>query len=417
MDNDKKGIISLLLTKRSDFVKLILGAFILALGTSLLANYLTYLLKNQMVWVAILSGGFIVSVLTYLVLSIISENTREIEIDSVIVFDRKNKSVFPILRYEFSESLNETLTAVFIEDEALKKYWEDDFKDEKEKKPHNGRNTETHKPEDTKETSLKEMSNNVGYFSIVRVTADDVEEKTKSNKILEEAVEYIIIEQLSTHLSTYFNDYDEHDKLIKEYTRSDFPEILLQNRIINLLSTPFEDRAIFVKAGMTENPPEGEIVSIYGGDGSRFTRFDLVLPSGSTVKRPSDGVIVLENKRISLRIEVHYDGFTATLPGGFEHNYLGIIDRELDARQLNISLSYRIKPETLFFRSKWNYHNWVDSFAKDLFEFASFDNFIEKINWETTFTGIVTASHRRRILKEREEEKKKSTTTNDGEKS
>jgi hypothetical protein len=397
------------LAKRTDLIKLILAACILALGISLIANYLTDLLVKDSPFIILFFGLiFVLLVVIFFIYSIIIEADKKIEIKGIVAFENKTNKIHPIVRYEFSEKLVDTLNAVFLENEALKRYWNEEFiKNESEKE----------KKEKQKQIKASEKENpelakksDIGYFSIVRITEEiSKKEKTKSDKILEEVVEYLIIEQLSTHLSTYFNDYSEQDKILKEYTRHDFPEILLQNRIVNLLSTPFEDRAIFVKAGMTENPPEGEVVAIYGDDGSRFSRFDLTLPKGSIVKRASNGILTVENNRIFLQIEIIYEKFGTTLPKGFEQNYLGLDHNDLRIRKIDINLRYKVKPIAFFYRSKWNYHNWVDSFAERMIDYFSFDSFVDYINWETNLTGIIANNQRRRLLKERELLKEKDT--------
>lgn len=404
---NKTGILDLTLSKRTDLVKLILAACILAMGTSLIANYLTDYFKSKMIITLFIGGGLIILVVFYFIYSIISEAEKEVIIEGVIPIEHKTKSICPIPRYEFSETLADTMNAVFLENEALKNYWEEDFKSEE---PHPKEEASADKNGKQKEKKTDEVE----YFSIVRVANEKhKKEKKKGDKLLEEVIEYLIIEQLSTHLSGYFNGYSHQDKLIKEYTRIDFPEMLLQNRIVNLLSTPFEDRAIFAKAGLAKNPPEGEIFSIYGNDGSRYTKFDLVLPNGSTIVRPADGVLIVENNRIFLQIQIHYGGFASNLPKGFEHNYLGVDQRELDTRGIDIRLSYKIKPLALLYRSKWNYHNWVDSFAERLIEYLSFDTFVQNVNWETNLTGIIAANQRRRKLKEMEKAETDKPKPND----
>jgi len=392
MDN-KTGILDLTLSKRTELIKLLLAACILAMGTSLIANFISDYFKTKMTITLLLGGGLIILVTLYFIISIIYEAEKEIEIEGLIVIEKENKKVCPISRYEFSEKLSDIMDAVFLENEALKKYWEEDIKDSPKKKAIKN-DTRNEKQSEKKEKSIE-------YYSIVRVIGEKSNtEKSKSDKILEEMIEYLIIEQLSLHLSGYFNNYNEQDNLIKEYTRNDFPQILLQNRIINLLSTPFEDRAIFVKAGFDKKPPEGEIVAIYGNDGSRFKRFDLVLPKGSIIKRANNGLLTVENNRIFLQIEINYSGFNANLPKGFEQNYIGIEHKNLEVKKLDIKLKYKIKPLALFYSSKWNYHNWVDSFADRLIEYLSFDEFIENVNWNTSLTGIITNNQRTRLLNE-----------------
>lgn len=404
--NVKPRILDLTLSKRTDLIKLLLAACILSMGTSLIANYVTDYFKDRMFINLILGVLLNLLVAIYYIYKIIIEAEAVVKIEGLIAIETKNNSICEIFRYEFSENLADTMRAVFVENEALKQYWEEGFNDEEIK------DEETNKKKGAKENSNKKGNENNQYYAIVRLTEDNLQkEKKKADKILEEVIEYLMIEQLSTHLSTYFNNYNQQDKLIKEYTRNDFPEILLQNRIVNLLSTPFEDRAIFVKAGMTKNPPKGEIVAIYGNDGSRFTKFDLVLPNGSTIKRPKDGVLTVENNRIFLQMEINYGGFASTLPKGFEQNYLGLDIHDLDTRQLDITLKYKIKPLAIIHSSKWNYHHWIDSFVERLIDYLSFDSFIHNVSWETNLTGIITSNQRRKILKERSETENKTNTS------
>lgn len=405
---DKSKLVDLTLLNRKEFIKLILAACVLAMGTSLIANFITDYFKSNLLLILMIGILLILIVAIYFVYTIISEANNEIEINTLVAIDSKNKRVFPVLRYKFSEKLASTLKAVFLENEALKKQWEDDFKN----------NEEENKQSNNEDTSKDDEDENkkVKYYSIVRIIGDEPKkEKGKSDKILAEAVEFLILEELSLHLSTYFNNYNHQDKLIKEYTRSDFPKILLQNRIINLLSAPFEDRAIFTKAGMINKPSEGEIISIYGNDGSHYSRFDLSLPTGSVVTRSNDGILTVENNRILLQIKINYGGFGSVLPAGFEQNYLGVKHRDLDIKKLEIKLKYEIKPLSLLYSSRWNYHSWVDSFVERLIEFGSFSDFVDKMNWETNLTSIITLNQRnKRLNSKREVVKNKQNESNTG---
>ncbi|RHX88719.1 hypothetical protein [Leptospira stimsonii] len=268
----------------------------------------------------------------------------------------------------------------------MKKYWDDDFIQSK--------------MSENKKKEGKILKKKVEYFSIVKVerSTDAVSGKRKSEQILEEAIEYIIIEKLSSHLSSYFQSYSNEDKFIKEYDRKDIPELLLNNRILNLLTTPFEDRSIFVKSGISEQKTDGKIYAIFGSDGSRYNRFDLTLPIRSRVSRPSSGQLEIDNDRVYFRIEIRNAGFTALLPNGFQQNYLGIVDKELMIRKVGIKLSYKIKPWSLFLGSKWNYHNWIDSFTENLLRFASFKIFVKDINWEAIFTNIVVNNQKEKLM-------------------
>lgn len=324
--------------------------------------------------------------------SIYIDNSKILSIDALFLLDNTTKITIPIFRYEFSEQFEETLTAAFLENEALKKYWNDGFIEIKNKEEQ----LASEKNPVLKE-SIKSDVSEVGYFSIIKVLKDEIKERSKQDKIIIEALEFVLLEQLSLHLSSYFNNYNDHDKLVKEYTRMDFPEMLLQNRIINLLSTPFEERAIFVKAGMTNHPPEGEIVHIYGDDGSRYSKFNLVLPSNSKVRRPKEGILVIENDRVFVEMKIIYDNFSSNLPVHFANNYIGISPKQIHSKKVNIILSYKVKPRASFYNSRWGYHNWVDSFAERLVKFASFEAFIDRIEWEATLTNLIVTKNSRQM--------------------
>lgn len=409
MKNEKKGILADMLSRRRDFVKLLFAALLLAFGTSILANYTSNLFENREIILLYLGCTVICVVLIYLIYSLLKNCNRTVNITGVLVFKNDSNEVVPIDRYELSEKLAETLSAVFLENEALKKHWKkkpetdgEHLSDTAKKNGQGDNKKERDKEQDTQKS--------VEYYSIVRMESKK-EEKSKADKILNEALEHVIIHELSNHLSTYFNHYHSSDKLIKEYSRADFPKILLENRVTNLLSTPFTDRAIFAEADLPDKSKEGEIVAIHGSDGSRFSRFDLILPTGTKVKREGSGTLTLENRRIKFQITVKDDRYTANLPRGFKYNYLGITEsRSIGATKVEIEITSRIKPLALLFNRGWEYHKWVDSFIDDLEEFASFSKFLKSINWENNLTRIVISNNRERIRNERDKKKGKKTT-------
>lgn len=395
-----KEILNSILNKRADLIKVIFVAILLAFGIGLLVNYFTLLFETKSN--IILYGGifFILLVFIYLTISILLGCKRRMKVSGLIVF--KNENIIPIDRYIFSERLSETLQAVFIENKALKQSWSEDF-NKKE-------NREKNKSTDTENKELNPEEKPLSYYSIIKleVPENEIKKDTKSKKILKEAVEYIFIEKLSTHLSTHFNDYTDEDKILKEFTRSDFPNILLQNRLINLLSSPFEDRPIFLKAKMTKHKEKGKIVAIGGSDGSRFTRFDLVLPKKSEVIRKENGVLQIKSPRMILEFNINYGDFAATLPRGFEYNYLGISSSKISVKEIDLNLEITIKPLALLFSKGWNYYNWIDSFISKFSDVFSFDAFIKKIEWESTLTRIIVTNQRQKFAYEHSKKKKEN---------
>ena len=295
----KRKLLKELFGRKSEVVQLLFASVLLALGISLVANYFTEKLKSTPEIILYLAIGLIVVVLIFFIFLLLRNNNQIHKIKSVIVINKSQKFLSRIPRFELSEKMYHALQASFIENEALKKYWNDGFESNK--------NSTKEKPPKIEnpidETSKKEK---ISFMAIKKIEIKDEDEILridKSKEIIIELIEYLILEELSTHLSTYFHEYRREDTFLKEYNRKDVPHNLLENRIINLLTTPFENRGIFVKAGMADNLNEGdgEVVMIMGSDGSKFTKFDLILPTGSKINRPKLGIIEIENKRIKIR--------------------------------------------------------------------------------------------------------------------
>jgi len=392
----KRKLLKELFGRKSEVVQLLFASVLLALGISLVANYFTEKLKSTPEIILYLAIGLIVVVLIFFIFLLLRNNNQIHKIKSVIVINKSQKFLSRIPRFELSEKMYHALQASFIENEALKKYWNDGFESNK--------NSTKEKPPKIEnpidETSKKEK---ISFMAIKKIEIKDEDEILridKSKEIIIELIEYLILEELSTHLSTYFHEYRREDTFLKEYNRKDVPHNLLENRIINLLTTPFENRGIFVKAGMADNLNEGdgEVVMIMGSDGSKFTKFDLILPTGSKINRPKLGIIEIENKRIKISIDIKYRGYGSTLPKGMAANYMGIIDDELDIHDLKIELKYSVKPLSVFSNSKWSYYNWIDSFANRLIKFASIEKFKNDISWQSNLTQIIVESQRRKII-------------------
>lgn len=380
----KNGLINILLNKKGDMVKLIFSAILLALGTSLFANYLTNELVNKNLIILYISILIIVIVLLFFSYLIYKDSFKKITTDGVLIFNKDSKKVQLISRYGFSDKMFEAINAVTLENLAIKKVFDEHW-NTIEKDKEEDQNTVINNSKEKSKTDIK-------YMAIHRLKVDNVEsikEKTKLDTLINEILEYVILDFLSTKLSVYFNDFDDEDKYIMEYTRKDFPNILLENKVINLLSTNIEDRGIFNECGIKKEKDNEEIVMIKGSDGSLFSRFDLILPRGSKVTRPNFGEIQIENKRIIINIKIVSNVFTQPLPQGFAELYLGAKNSYLDSRKIVVELSYRIKPLALLLNSKWNYHEWIDDFAEELNNFISFKKFIEKINWDSNLTNFI----------------------------
>lgn len=301
----------------------------------------------------------------------------------------ESKSLKVPLHYQFMYDLSSVLKAAFQENSALQNTWQTyplAHWHQNNKNANASKETLNHDKNDiASEETVNHDKDEVKYYSIVKVEHEK-NKLSKSAELLVEAAEFVVLEQLSHHLSEYFNN-SESDESIKELSRKDIPHILLENRILNLLTSPFEDRAIFAKSKMTI-PDDGELVSIRGSDGSMYQKFDLVLPIGTKVSRTENGSLLLDTKPITLAFRCSYESVSEVLPLYFEEGYLGVKSRSVDALKLNIEIETTIRIRALLSITNWRVFKWVDTFPDRLIQYADFSHFKENIGWNTAFTAF-----------------------------
>jgi len=386
-NNNNHGIASSL-SRREEFVGVVLVAVVLSVGTNLITSSVVSSIpshRSHILWIGIMC---VVGPLIYLLVRLLAARGTSYAMEAVFVVDPKKNQLVGIPGYELSEHLSQAVEAAFLENAALRSAWEKEplvtrdewYEDSVESSGNDG--------QDPDDATGKSREKDVSYFTVVRVDVSEPETKRKSEILLGEAIEFVILNVLSMHLSAYFRDYPGTDKMITEYTRQDVPSLLLDNRVLSLLSTPLEDRAIFRDCSFANEPPSGEIESVYGSDGSIYNRFSLILPKGTRVSRPSPGVLRLENDRIVLELAIRYERFSANLPLGFAEGLLGETNGRLNPRLVEITFTAKMKLQAVLKGRGWQYHEWVDSFAKRLQEYASFDDFLEHIGWQIVFTNL-----------------------------
>ncbi|MBR2096082.1 MAG: hypothetical protein IJ908_10850 [Fibrobacter sp.] len=356
------GLLSSLFKEKKNLIKLLFSAVILAFGINLFANYIYSIFHNNPNIILLLSISTILSIILYITYLFFKKSKRIISIDSVIIIEKSTKDIVSVPRYRFSEDLAKNLKSALVENEAFHDYWYNElFSNEKE----------------------------YGLFN-------------KSNnavQLLDEAIEYTILNELSIASSSYFEGhFEEKNKYIRTYTRDDVSEYLLKNRILNLLSTPFSDRPMFNKQKSKSSHSTGEIITIMGPNGIQYNKFHLTLPQNSKIKRPEYGVLEISNNAIELKIKIKNEGFSTSTPRSFEEYYLGYKRfTDVDTKMVNITVFYKVKFFTMFSNKKKEYNEWGDYFLSSLVNHFSFEDFIKNIHWEECLTNIIVAEQRERL--------------------
>lgn len=335
--------------KRSDFVEILIVGILIGVSVSALGSIVFDKFKDNtaMLFIAIL---LTLAFCVWLLSKKLFESRRAVFLSSgFFIYMKESNEVKEIPRYRFSKNLARHLKAAFCENEAIKRQWDEE-----------------------------PLSN---------IFSRDSEKKSgASAKLIREAVDYYLIETLSTHLTDYFNEEHYDKSELTEFSREDIPSILLRNRLLQMFSSPMEDRDAFSRES---SPPKGgTIVMAMGKGGALYSRFDLVLPRGARVTR-EDNKIVINTSNFILKIETIFDGAVYDTPRNFKRYYLGM-ESMRDYRELKVAVKAEVEFKLLaaLRKSKWDYHAWLDGFLSKVEKEMSGELFFDRIQWEAVATMI-----------------------------
>jgi len=297
------------LARRQDFIKLLTLGTILAFSLSWIASYAYGAVENKSPYFILIPVLLIVLTLGYGFRLALSARRGSKEIDALVMFDKASKAPVEIDRYSFSEDLRRIIIAITKENPAFQEILAEDLFPETED---SNQTKDTDKESNgDKESGSKSESDEFEYLAIIQADSSEAGVTMRTSALLVEAIEFALLKELSLHLSTYFNHHDHSKDPLVELTRDDIPSVLLKNRVLALLTTPIEQRPIFRKTQIHKNPPKGTVHSIWSKEGVMFERFDLILPVGSKLDRPEQGVLELTTKRGMVRLSITCHGFSA----------------------------------------------------------------------------------------------------------
>lgn len=358
----QKNTVNQIIDEKKEFTQLTLVAVVLAISIGLFTSLIANKLAFWTVWVFAFAS---LACVGYFFRRLIKRLSFNEQIHATVFFHPTRNSLIPVEGYPFAEDMARTIRAIEAENKSIFSSWAND--------PLSKPREPVAAPEDKKEKQ---------YVAISRISAEDgaLPAKPKSADLIEEIAQFCLLRSLSTHLSDYFNHTDSG--AIEELQRKDIPELLHANRVLNLLTTPIEQRDVFIEAFPDpDKRPAGEIHSLWSSDGAIYNRFDLVLPKDSKVTIPEPKTVRLETRRLVVEIRVRYDGMSANTPLLFEGEYLKIPSDEVDTRYLTVELVGHIKPMALLSSRGWSDYQWIDSFRELIRAEWDFEEFLRRIGW------------------------------------
>ncbi len=319
----------------------------MALGVEFLADSIGAGLSLQPMAALVLGLLLIPLGLLVFAIRVITLRNQSVRLTGIFVC-RQDHTPISVPEYRFGDQFASILNAGFAENKALRSQW---------------RAVET------------DQHDSKSWYS----------EDPASRRLVEEAAEYFVLDSLSLHLSSYFNQPNTARASIVELNRDDIPRVLLDNRFLSLFSTPMQDRPAFgpdwpSRGGVRQKSASGwKLIRAFSGE-ALYHRLSLILPKGSTVTRSKDKGVVISTPRLRLSLRVDYGGYAAFIPPEFCDTYLKTAYRDLDMRQVSLVLRVSLKPLGLLLGG-WEQYRWVDSFIRDLQEKVSFERFMERIAW------------------------------------
>ncbi|MBO5165988.1 MAG: hypothetical protein J6B90_05225 [Lachnospiraceae bacterium] len=336
-------------TKDKTF-EVLITAVLMATGINFTVSGITLSVDSEFAKVFIVIGVLIVSVTFALLLAkLIKRLNKKEYIEGFFLYHDKSHEILEIPEYKISEDMNSCLKSAFVENKAIEKHW-----------------TET----------------NVRKFEPVGVAEDKriVAKASQSMLLLVELIEYCILERLSTTICDYFNSIEHKTgkkSKVKTYLREDIPDILLSNRFLKLFSEPMDNREGFL------NSNSDNVVSAFGKKGVRYSRFDLVLPQKTIIKRENKNTIVVNMKSFTLKITVLFGGFNTYIDREFYRYYLGCEKSgDICPYQFNVDIEVKFKLRSLLHFNDWKHYEWIDVFIDTMYKYLDQDTFFDGIGWE-----------------------------------
>lgn len=325
--------------QKQTIVKIFLLVAILSAGISIVANVIT---KDAQSWVIIVPGIVCILLVAYFyVKDYFGRSSYRISIDTALCVD-KEKMPIPIDRFRYSEDLCRVVKSVLSENKAYCPLWKD---------------------------SLKWNTGAGGKVIFI-----------------DEFYEYLFVHWISLRLNSYFCSFDE--SAIDHVRREQMPEVLIKNRVIELISKPFNEREKFQKFIEEDNQEAGEVCMIQGEDNVLFNKLEIELPRKSSVVR--DGkALVIKNRDFEIRFESRFDGFGYVLPSHFERFYMNRRFDEVDCFKVDLDLSVKLKPFFFLSVKDWRYLGWLDQLEDEFLEYFCFKTFVKRIGFEQAATDHI----------------------------
>lgn len=309
---------------RKGIAELLLFAVGLALAVNLISAAIISYLNPILTWVSALFA-----LLACFVIGIkmrLSSRSEIVCIEAGVAIDNRELCIVDTIGYEFGNDVARVARAAFRENRAFWEQWKS-------------------YPPELGNHSLSTTANEHPGFRLLR-----------------EICEASVLLRLSNHLADFFSNRDLGELVV--LGRNDLSDVILQNRVLELISRDLHDRIAF-KEYIGEFSLSESVVSSSRESGELYEKISLTLPDGSRVAREGD-CIVIENKWILISLLVHPTGVSASFSPDFLECSTGRGFDEVSTFEMHIEAAVKVKWHLLLSRRGISYHEWLESFFDQL---------------------------------------------------
>lgn len=337
---------------RSRLAELIAVAIGISFGVNLLSSIVSADLDQKTAGIVGLLTAILGSL--YLLTRTMPRLTQTFAFEGTLSIDPDDK-IIEVHRYEFSEKMHTYFTAIAAENTALDRIW-------------------------------RGKCTSCVHDGEIRFTS----RSKKSDKLLHEALEYFILNELSLHLSGFFNNDAMDESEVVTLQRKEIPAVLLENRVLELFSRPMDQREAFTDHGAHKGP--GKVVFAIGAGGAIYDHFELTLPKKTQVVRLPNNSIEIRTKCFNMSIDIEPVRFRAVFPRQFEELYMKRSFMEVDNYKVDVNIHIKFKLMAFLSGKRWEYYRWLDSFLLAFGESFSSKFFLKNICWEHALTSKIISS-------------------------
>ena len=365
------GPLSGILTERSSLTNIIIGTIIASLGVNLVSESILQMFFFGAHIMLIIGIGASLASVWYFIRIMTAKRTQVRNYSGFFIVDHVEKKVIPVNRYPYSINLSRYLESACAESQDIRMVLEKSIY--------------------VPDTTIKIPRENIDEEGIEREERAAAKKlmATPDRRLILEATEYFVFRMLSTHLTNYFNDEKFKEQNLTKLERKDIPQVLLENRFLNLFSKPMEERvAAFEDRYVSKSTKGGSSES-----GAEFSHFHLILPTKAKVSRIDEKTCEITTQKFTLRIAILYLGDDELLPADFEKYYLRLQEyyqrsnpSMVKEKAIEIEVKVFFKNSIFFSRTGLQYYEWLDSYLDKLEEEFSSSYFFKKIGWDSVST-------------------------------